>query len=364
MTLVQTLQAVEETKLLTKLSSQEKLIFIGEPEILIYIQKFITSNQLSDDHDYCDINLKELSFPSIRFSKYQAIIIVALEDENHVLEQVKHQLENLQLNIPILRLFADIFINIICQRELLQLTIDELQKAKLAYAIFTTPRSGSTYLCELLQSTNIAGYPSEHFRLATQELAHNCNFDYFRLLNNLIKYRSTKNGIFGTKFISHFLFELQRTKPEFKKLFEYIDKFILLVREDKIAQAVSIVLAQKTSVWHLYDNSKKMDYQSKLGEIKIDEALLTDVEQKYTAIINQEARLKKILENNKIKSLEVIYEDVVIDPKLEVNKILDYLEIDRPQTENIQISSNLKKMPSEISQEIIRQFKHRKSLIK
>lgn len=364
MTLVQTLQAVEETKLLTKLSSQGKLIFVGEPEILIYIQEFITTNQLNNYHYYCDININELFFSSINLSKYQAVIVVAFENENDLFEQVKCQLENSPLKIPVLRLFADIFINIICQRELLHPTVDKLQEAKLSYAIFTTPRSGSTYLCELLNSTNIAGYPSEHFRLATQELSRNCNFDYFRLLNNLIKYRSTKNSVFGTKFISHFLFELQQTKSEFRKLFQYIDKFILLVRQDKIAQAVSIVVAHQTNIWHLYDQSKKLDYQVKLEEIIINDALLADVEQKYIAIINQEARLKKILENNKIKPLKVVYEDVVIDPKLQVNKILDYLKIDTPQAENIQIKSNLQKMPSEISQEIIRQFKQRKSTIK
>lgn len=363
MTLVKTLQAVEETQLLTKLSSYDRLIFIGEPEILAYIQKFIHNIRQIDHNYYCELTLDNTALSNVDLEKYQAIIVASFKNENSIFEEVKQKLKTLELNIPILELFGDIFINLICQKYLLQPTLNEQQKPKLSYAIFTTPRSGSTYLCELLNSTKIAGYPTEHLRLATQELACNCNFDYFRLLNNLMQCRITNNSVFGTKFISHFLFDLQRAKPDFKQIFNYIDKFILLVRKDKIAQAVSIVLAHQTNIWHLHNNNKNIDYQSKLRDITINNDLLADVEQKYTAITNQEARLKKILENNQVKPLEIIYEDIVANPKLQINKILDFLEIVRPQEQEIQITSSVQKMPSDISQEIIRQFKLRKSAV-
>lgn len=243
----------------------------------------------------------------------------------------------------------------------MQLTSDHLQKPQVSYAILTTPRSGSTYFCDLLDSTNIAGHPSEHLRLAAQELTRYCNFDYLRLLHNLMQHRTTSNGVFGTKLISHFLFEFRQTKPDFKQIFDSIDKFILLVRRDKVAQAVSLVLAQKTEIWHIHSNTKNISYKSKLEDIEIDDALLTNVEQKYKFINNQEARLKKILAANHIEPLQLDYEDIVEDATSQINLTLDFLSITKPEAYRMNIHSGIKKMPSEISQKIISQFNQRKS---
>ncbi len=230
----------------------------------------------------------------------------------------------------------------------------------------TTPRSGSTYLCDLLESTKIAGHPTEHLRLATQELARYCNFDYIRLLHNLMQYRTTDNQVFGTKIISHFLFELRQTQPDFQQIFNSIDKYIFLVRKDRVAQAVSLVLAQKTEIWHIHSNRSQnstsyQSYQSRLNNIVINDALLSEVQQKFQFIQNQEARLKKILAANQIEPLILVYEDIVEDPESQINRILDFLAIVKPEQYTMNIRSGIKKMPSNLSQEIIRQFKQIKS---
>lgn len=367
MTLAQTFQAVEETQFLKKLSFQEGLFFLGESEILSYIQNFFNDHQQFTQNHYYDLeagNLDDLALVLPQLKQSQAIIVASFKNETSLFNQVKQKISELELNTPVLKLFADIFINLLCQRQLLQPSLNLPQKPAISYAILTTPRSGSTYLCDLLDSTKIAGHPSEHLRLATQELARNCNFDYLRLLNNLMHYRTTSNGVFGTKFISHFLFELQQTKPDFQQIFNSLDKFILLIRKDKVAQAVSLVLAQQTDVWHIYqsNNEKSINYNSKLENIIINDALLEDVEQKCVVINNQEARLKQILAAYKIQPLEITYEDLVADTQLQINQVLDFLEIAKPQHQ-ILVNSKVKKMPSNISQEIIRQFKNRKSTV-
>jgi trehalose 2-sulfotransferase len=366
MTLAKTFQAVEETQFLKKLSSQDRLFFIGESEILAYIQNFFNNEQQLTNNHYCDLaqcNLDDISAFLPNLEQYEAIVIVSFKDEIALFQQVKQKIIELEVNIPILRLFADIFINLLCRRQLLQPTLDQLQKPEISYAILTTPRSGSTYLCDLLDSTKIAGYPSEHLRLATQELARHCNFDYLRLLHNLMQYRVTANGVFGTKFISHFLFELQHRKSDFKQIFNSLDKFILLIRKDKVAQAVSLVLAQQTDVWHIYNNhnSKNINYQSKLKNIVINDALLENVEQKYVFINQQEEHLKRILATYEIEPLEVFYEDIVENAELQIDQILDFLKITKPQDYFMKVNTEIKKMPSNISQEIIRQFKQRKA---
>lgn len=365
MKIAQIFQDIEETQFLNKLSSQERIFFIGETEPLKYIENFLKNLKQLDDNHYCHLSAGNNDYMltnTSNFQQYWAIIIVSFKNEAALFKEVRQKADELKINIPILRLFADVFINHACKRKLLRSTSDQFQKPKISYAILTTPRSGSTYFCELLDSTGIAGHPYEHLRLAAQELTRHCNFDYLRFLYNLMRYRTTSNGVFGTKFISHFLFEFQRAKPDFKQIFSSIDKYILLVRKDKAAQAVSLVLAQKTEIWHLHRNLSQNNpnyqaYQSKLDDIEVNDALLSEVEKKFKFIQNQEARLKKILSVNQIEPLVLVYEDIVEAPKLQVNRILNFLGIDQPEQYQMNIRSGIKKMPSNISQKIIHQFK-------
>ena len=357
-------QAVEETQFLKKLSSQEKLFFIGNFAPLKYIQDFFAHHKQTDTNYYYDLSanqLDDLQEDTLITGQYRAIVVVSMKKESALLSAVTKQVAPIS-QLPILRLFGDIFINTLCQKSLLEPVTSKTQQAAISYAIVTTPRSGSTYLCDLLDSTNIAGHPSEHLRLAAQELAKHCNFNYLTLLNNLIEHRVTNNGVFGTKLISHFLFELQQTKPDFRRIFKSIDKFILLIRKDKLAQAVSLVVAQQTEVWHLHNNGKNTNYQSKLDNIEINSKLLDNVEQKYDFIHKQEARLKKVLSNNQSSPLIVVYEDILDDAELQINRILDFLAIAKPESYTMQINSGIKRMPSSISQEIIKQYQQRKSL--
>ena len=365
MELAQIFQAVEETQFLKQLSSEDRLFLVGESAPLNYIKKFFSTHKPIDNNYYFDLSdreLNSLSETTLNSGQYRAIVVVSLEEEAFLKQIVKERVEQINSNLPVLQLFSDIFINLQCQRELVQ-SISSNTPPSLSYAILTTPRSGSTYLCDLLDSTNIAGHPREHLRLAAQELARCCNFDYLNLLDNLKQYRTTNNGVFGTKIISHFLFELKQTKPDFRQIFRSIDKFILLVRQDKLAQAVSLEVAQKTEIWHLRGDATSIDYRSKLQKIEIDNSLLNNIEQKYDFINRQEARLRKILSDNQIEPLEVVYEDILEDARSQIDRIIDFLGIAKPEPYLMNIGSKIKKMPSTISQEIIHQYQQRKSTV-
>lgn len=365
MNLVKTFQAVEETQFLKKISSYDRLFFVGETEILEYIKNFFLNNKSLDNNYYYDLSVQSLhalGTIATRLTQYQGIIVASFELEETIQSQVKQIISVHNLEIGIFRLFGDVFINHVCRRSLLQPSADKVGKPGISYAVITTPRSGSTYFCDLLDSTKVAGYPAEHLRLATQELSKNCNFDYLRLLNNLVQYRVTDNGIFGTKLISHFLFELHKTSFDFDQIFLTLDKFIFLTRRNKLAQAVSLVIAQQTEVWHLRDNLNKLSYQAKLENIVIDDALLDNVEQKLGFINRQEERLKKIMARHKIEPLLLVYEDVVEAPHIQINHVLDFLQVSRTSQHTQNINSGIKKMPSSISQEIMSQFRSRKNI--
>ena len=366
MKLAQTFQAIEETQFLKQLSSQNRLFFVGETEILQYLQEFFQNHQQVDNNYYCDLsigNLDDIFTQETEVDKYQAIIVASFKNEAALFERVKQKAIELKIKVTPLRLFADVFINLVCKRQLLQPSSEQIIKPKVTYAIVTSPRSGSTYFCDLLESTGIAGYPTEHLRLAAQELARYCDFDYLRLLHNLLQYRTTDNGVFGTKLISHFLFEFQQTRFDFKQIFSSLDKFIFLTRRDKLAQAVSLVLAQQTDIWHIRDVANNINYQAKLKDIDINDDLLKNVEQKLDFIDHQEARLKKILADNKVEPLILVYEDIVEDAESQINQVLEFLEIEKPSHCIINVDSKIKKMPSNISQEIINIFQKRKNTV-
>ena len=360
----QIFQVVEETQFLKILSSQTQLFFVGNLEPLTYIKKFFSRLKTNDDNYYYDLSTRSIAdLNSSPLNRYRAIVVVSLEDETALLSTVSQQLNDVDRPV-VLRLFADIFVNRLCERQLLQPSTKNPHKPKTSYAILTPPRSGSTYLCDLLASTKIAGHPSEHLRLATQELSLYCNFDYLNLLGNVMQYRTTDNGVFGTKLISHFLFELQKAELDFKQIFQSIDRFILLIRKDKLAQAISLVLAQKTEIWHIHHNDKKASYQSILNEIEINDELLDDVEQKVTFIKQQEARLKRVLSRHNQEPLLVVYEEILDDAPREIDRILDFLGIVKPPGYKMQIGSGIKRMPSAISQKIVQQYRQRKSLVR
>ena len=365
MKLAQIFQDVEETLLLKKLSLHDRLFLVGEAAPLEYIRSFFQEQKEIDRNYYCILPNGSEKIAKIErdLESYQAIVVVSMQDEAAWFSAIEQQVKAIAPQLPVLRLFGDIFINLLCQKSLLQSVAEQTSKPDLSYAILTTPRSGSTYLCDLLDSTNLAGRPKEHLRLAAQELSLYCNFDYLKLLDNLMQDCTTDNGVFGTKIISHFLFEFKQTKPDFKQIFRSIDKFILLIRRDKLAQAVSLELAQRTEIWHLHTNKKDNNYQSKLADIKIDSVLLDEVGQKYDFIHQQEARLKKILANNKIEPLEIFYEDLLENARLQIDRILDFLAIAKPESYAGRIGSGVKKMPSDISQEIMRCYRQRKNAV-
>ncbi|MEM7595259.1 MAG: hypothetical protein AAF383_27810, partial [Cyanobacteria bacterium P01_A01_bin.83] len=81
----------------------------------------------------------------------------------------------------------------------------------------------------------------------------------------------------------------------------------------------------------------------------------------YNFIVRQETRLKKLLANNQVEPLIVVYEDILANCPEQIKHILDFLAISQPKKYTMQIKSGLKKMPSRLSQEIIQQYHQKKT---
>jgi trehalose 2-sulfotransferase len=167
-------------------------------------------------------------------------------------------------------------------------------KPRRSYLVCATPRSGSTLLCEGLESTGVAGRPREYFEalketglprrpreyfwgLRSPEVArllpHDARLeaqveqapawsrdDYARHLNACLEEGTTPNGVFGAKLMwSYFgdFMELMRGIPRFAAMgdgsllataFPGL-RYVFVSRNDKVRQAVSLWKALQTWVW-------------------------------------------------------------------------------------------------------------------
>lgn len=137
-------------------------------------------------------------------------------------------------------------------------------KPKLSYTIWFSQRTGSTLLCRALQSTGVAGKPSEHLYASNLLDKYQVN-SYTELQQKLWQLGSTSNGIFGTKTgacepyfsviidtFKHFIgcnFRTNNRVEIWHNAFPNC-KHIYMTRRNKVRLAVSWWKAIQSEEWH------------------------------------------------------------------------------------------------------------------
>lgn len=350
---------LEKTRLFKKLSKENPILFVGDKETLNTLEKSLSSQVKTSPHEYKiwdDIFQEDLNFYE-NFHTDLSVIVASIQNENFIYNEIKQKTKG---KIPILRLLTDVFVSAIADRPLLDPIEENFQQPNLSYAILTTPRSGSTYLCELLKNTKLAGYPAEHIRLINSVLTENCGFENIRFLNVLMQNKVTENKVFGTKFISHFLLDLQSIEPRFDEIIKnQFSKYIYLIRQDKVSQAISTILAQRTKKWHIFTHKERKEYEDNIQALEINDALLEEVFKLYHSLVNQEKRLEQLLEKYQIEPLVIKYEDFVKNPLENMNSLFKYLGIYIEEEYLYQIPSKSEKLKSSVSLSIAEKF-HKK----
>ncbi len=354
----------QDTNLFKKLILNKKLTFICEDNYINHLRNFIASKSAPNspcEYDYLSWSDTKDDLSIIAQQKYlenKVIIIVSMKNENIIYENLKKYVLEHNLNIKILRLFSDIFINVMSHQEVLQSCDHALQIPDIAYAIVTTPRSGSTFLCSLLQSTKVAGYPSEYFRQPSLNLTKECNFDYVKYLRILMHNRITENKVFGTKIMARFLRYFEKEKLDFQSFINgYISKIIYLNRIDKVAQAVSLLIAQKTNSWHIRQDKKQEEYHEYLNNIEISNADLENINTTVDNLVKANKYFQDLFKKYDINPLKIDYEKFEVEPKAYVEKILNFLIISTES--NIEIASPLQKISSSLSQQAIMKYEQK-----
>lgn len=175
-----------------------------------------------------------------------------------------------------------------------------------SYVICTTPRSGSWMLCRQLYAAGL-GVPHEYFN--DRHLVPLCQRwavdprDTRAYLMALRAHRTTPNGAWGTKLMWT-QFAMRRSALKIA-LFEGALP-ILLVRDDRTAQAVSLLTAWLTGIWEL-DAEPTTAPRTKL------DWLPSHVDGTEGALARENAKWDEFFAPRRVKPLVVHYEAFVAD---------------------------------------------------
>ncbi len=206
-----------------------------------------------------------------------------------------------------------------------------------AYILCTAPRSGSTLLCALLADTKTAGQPQSYFHRASLAdwragLGVSADTPLADVVQNAITMGTDRTPLFGLRLQQHsvafFLQQLAVLHPKAPTDRARIDatfgptRYIHLTRSDKLAQAISLVRAEQSGLWHRNSDGTDRERLGVAQQPLYDRARLTA---EIEAFQSYDAAWANWFATNEIEPLHVDYEEVVVDPVGTTGKILEFL---------------------------------------
>jgi LPS sulfotransferase NodH len=195
------------------------------------------------------------------------------------------------------------------------------------YFICFTPRSGSSWLTEMLIKTDIAGLPEEWFN--PDFLGENLKRFSCKNMNEYIQFiirfgcsnPDNSPSVFGAE-MSFFQFQLvENFLQEEKLLFSQNVNYIYLYRLNLVGQAMSLYKAVETQVFQSVDQNfhNKYDLDFIYNEEGVWEWLLH--------ILEQEFGWRQFFNKHQIEPLIITYEEIWSETVLQVTRILQYLNL-------------------------------------
>ena len=240
-----------------------------------------------------------------------------------------------------------------------------------SYLVCATPRSGSTLLCEGLESTGVAGRPREYFEELKETgvprrpreyfwglrspdvlrlLPHDSQLDrsaeqratwdrddYARHLAASLTQGTTPNGVFGAKLMwSYFpdFLELMRGIARFGGMGDgsllntaFPDlRYVFVSRSDKVRQAVSLWRALQTWVWRAQGGSSDERAGGDERAVYSFDAIGHLLDQ----LRRHEDAWRGFFFRIGRQPLQLYYEDIAGDLEGCVGHVLDELRLERP----------------------------------
>lgn len=202
-------------------------------------------------------------------------------------------------------------------------SIARREEPRSRYLIAITPRSGSSYLCDMMKKTKRFGQPDEYLNTnflpgILTKIPARAPGEYLR---HVVRMRKTSNGVSGLK-ASWFQF---RDFVACLSDLEYIKgfRFIYLIRRDLAMQATSLYKATETDVFHtnVRHDTEKL---ASLDELEYD---FDKIHQWYRHIVAQEIGWRNFFYEHRIFPLCITYEEVERDVVAVMKRIATFVAV-------------------------------------
>ncbi len=241
------------------------------------------------------------------------------------------------------------------------------------YIICATPRSGSTLLCDLLASTGSTGEPDSYYGrkfvdwwasqwgLADRKTMTKQAFNE-AYLAAAIKAGKAGTSIFGLRLMQENLAELcvvldqlfrglvsdeARLEAAFGRVL-----FVHLFRADKLAQAVSLVKAKQTGLWHVAPDGTEVERLAPPADPKYD---FQQIRSELVRLESHDKCWVKWFEQQGIEALRVEYETLSAEPAATLAGICKALGVAGASCK--QVSPGVAKLADDISAEWISRYR-------
>jgi LPS sulfotransferase NodH len=195
------------------------------------------------------------------------------------------------------------------------------------------PRSGSSFLCEVLSSTGVAGRPDDFFWNPPFWFADWGVADFDSFAQRLFHEGTSTNGVFGSKLMWD---QLDYVAKQFATLLALGEAalphvlgtafpnlhYIWLSRRDKIRQGISYYRALETKIWRSTDvsNGAQVEPSFNFEAIRSLVQLCTSEDQAWNGYFRV----------NGIEPCTVVYEDLLESPADVARQVLSYLAVPPP----------------------------------
>lgn len=240
------------------------------------------------------------------------------------------------------------------------------------YIICGTPRTGSTLLCKLLASTGAAGDPHSFYRLQdVPEWAEEWNLPARDMMDELefntayldaaISAGKGGTGVFGLRLMRENLDELSAIldqifpniasdKARFEKAFGNT-LYIHLSRENKLAQAISLIKAQQTGLWHIAPDGTEIERVGPPADPRYD---FQRIKLEVTELEAYDAAWNVWFATQGINPLRVGYERLSGNPAAALVSICEALGVQAPNVDDVR--PGVAKLSDEMSLDWMRRY--------
>lgn len=239
-----------------------------------------------------------------------------------------------------------------------------------SYLICATPRTGSSLLCGLLDSTGAAGHPESYFRQQDERewaarwgVANPSSgtFSYADYFQAAVAAGSTANGVFAARIMwgtmDEVVSNLAPVYPDqagsdadlLSAAFGRT-RFVYLRRGDVVAQAVSLLRAEQTGVWF----ETAHDRQEPQAESRFD---FGQVRERVRLIEDHSAAWEKWFASAGIRPFRVQYEELDAEPVRVASRVLGFLGLNVPAVREITVRH--KRLADELNAQWIESYRLR-----